>query len=551
MARNSFVGSMLFVLLALSICPYASAQPAEEEGYSHVRIIRLSLVEGQVFLTRAGESDGRKAVLNDPVGHSATLATAEGIAEVELESDAIVRLAQNSRLAMTELGLRGNGGRVTHLALEKGTATFYVKLGKADGFQVTTPQVQLSVSKRAQFRLDVYRNESAVIVRQGKVALDARGSAVILAKGKSAVIRAEETGAIEMAQAPAPDEWDRWSNRRQETIEIAASRSYLPARLTYGASSLDAWGLWFSYPGYGYVWQPYAAAGWSPFFNGFWDSVPGLGYTWVSYEPWGWLPYHYGRWLLTPYGWAWVPGYFGWFSPGPVNWINCGNYVGWAPRQPARQPPTAAAPAGGLPPGTVINTPEGVATGGPNKRIADVEGIDVMRATFMDRLAQTPEMRRLAIESAARQTAARTAGQHPSASPEASGRFVFDPRERRFIANPEARESDLTRARESARERAPGSVMAPGLLKAVEERRSGVKMPPSQEAMPRMRGQGDFDRGEMRGRGGSSPDSGRPSASPRPSGEPQASPRPSPPPASRPASPGGTPRPSSPPRPHE
>ncbi len=554
MGRNSLAGSVLLLVLTLSFCPYALAQSAEEEGYSHIRIIRLSLVRGQVFLARADDSQARKAVLNDPVGHGATLATVEGIAEVELESDAVVRLAENSRLAMTELGLRGNGGRVTHLALAKGTATFYVKLRKADGFLVATPQLRVSVPKRAQFRLDVYNNESAVVVRKGEVTLDAHGSEVTLTKGESAAIRAEETSAIQVARAPKRDEWDRWTDRRQDTTEIATSRSYLPAHLTYGASALDAWGLWFFYPRYGHVWQPYAAAGWSPFFDGFWDWVPGLGYTWISYEPWGWLPYHYGRWLLTPYGWAWVPGYFGWFSPGTVYWINCGNYVGWAPQQPGSQPPTAPAPGGTLPPGTVINTPKGVATGGPNTRPKkDVEGLDLTRATFMDRLAQTPEMRELAMQSAARQTAARTVGPQPPASPEASGRFLYDPRERRFISNPRARESDLASTRESARERAPGVLMAPGLLKATEERRSGVKMPPSQEAMPRAEGRRDFDRGELGGRGGSSqsPEAARPPASPRPSGEPQASPPPSPPPPSRPASPGGAPRPSSPTRPRD
>ncbi len=553
MARNSVLGTMLLLSLALSLCPYASAQSAGEGGYSHVRIIRLSLVEGRVLLTRAGESEGRKAVLNDPVEHAATLATAEGITEVELESDVIVRLAENSRLAMTELGLRGNGGRVTHLTLEKGTATFYVKLGKSDSFLVTTSQLQVSIPKRAQFRVDVYNNESAVSVRQGNVALDARGSTVTLAKGKSAVIRAEETGAIQVAKAPERDEWDRWSDRRQETIEVAESRSYLPARLTYGARPLDAWGLWFSYPGYGYVWQPYAPAGWSPFFDGFWDWVPGLGFTWISYEPWGWLPYHYGRWLLTPYGWVWMPGSFGWFSPGTVYWINCGNYVGWAPRQPGGQPPTAAIPGGSLPPGTVINTPDGVARGGPNRRPKDVEGMELARATFMERLAQSPEMRQVAMQSAARQAAARAGGSQPQASLEASGRFVFDPRQRRFMSNPKARESDLSSIPEPRRERAPGSVMAPGLLKAVEERRSGVKMAPAHEAEPQARGGRDSDRGEMRGRGArpQSPEAVRPAAPPRPSPAPQASPRPSAPPAPRPASSGGASRPSSRPRPHE
>ncbi len=553
MSRNCLAWSVLLLLLAFSLCPYASAQPAEEEGYSHVRITRLSFVQGQVSLTRAGESQARKAVMNDPVGHGAALSTAEGIAEIELESNAVIRLAENSRLSMTELGLRGNGGRVTHLALEKGTATFQVKSSKTDDFQVTTPQLQVSVPKKARFRVDVYNNEATVVVRKGEVTLDARGSTTTLAKGKSAVMRTGETSAMEVAKAPARDDWDRWTERRQETTEVASSRRYLPAGLGFGAADLDFWGLWFHYPGYGYVWQPYVTAGWTPFFDGFWDWVPGLGYSWISFEPWGWLPYHYGRWLMTPYGWAWVPGSFGWFSPATVYWINCGNYVGWAPRQPGTQPPTTTSSGGTLPPGTVVNTPDGLAKGGRNRHPKDVDGLDPTRVSFVDRLEQTPQMRDLAVRAAPRQTAAEAAGSQTSAG---APRFIFEPRERRFITNPKAREADLIPGRGARGERSPmesgrprGGLMPPGLLKATEERGSGVKMPRSQEAMPRGQGTRDMGREEVRGRGGSprSPESGRPPAAPRPSVEPRSSP----PPAPRPAPPSAAPRPSSAPKPHD
>ena len=542
----------LSLLLAFFLCPYALAKPAENEGYSHVRITRLSLVQGQVSLVRAGETEARRAVMNDPVGDGATLSTADGIAEVELESNVVIRLAENSRLAMTELGLRGNGGRLTQVTLEKGTATFQVKLSKTDDFQVTTPQLRVSVPKKAQFRVDVYHNESTVAVRKGEVALDARGSTTTLAKGKSAVIRAEETGAVQVAKAPQRDDWDRWNERREERLEMASSRRYLPGGLWFGSADLDYWGMWFHYPGYGYVWQPFSPAGWSPFFDGFWDWMPGLGYTWVSYEPWGWLPYHYGRWLLTPYGWVWVPRYSNWFSPATVYWINCGNYVGWAPRQPGTQPPTTTSSGGTLPPGTVVNTPDGLARGGRNRHPKDVDGLDPTRASFVDRLEQTPQMRELARQPAARPIGPHAVGSQTrgSASP-----FIFEPRERRFVLNPKVREAERIQAREARRERSPmeagrtpAGLMPPGLLRASEERKTGVKVAPSQEAMPGMRGNRDFDRGEAPGRsgGGRSSDSVRPSGAPRPPAEA----RPSPPP-SRPPAPSPAPRPSAPSKPRD
>jgi hypothetical protein len=549
MVRRCFVGSALFLLLAFCVSLDAPAQVAKEEGYSHIRVIRLSFVEGQVFLTRAGENEPRKALLNYPVEHGAVLSTAEGITEMELESGVLVHLAENSRLDMTELGLRQNGGRVTELNLDKGTASFYAKLGKRDTFEVNTPQVQVSVPKQARFRVDVYDNESTVTVRKGKVNVKARGGLVTLSKGESAVVRGEEKGAVEVAQAAlaagqgrARDAWDRWSEGRYERTEVAASSAYLPADMRYGARALDLWGLWFFYPGYGYVWQPYAAAGWSPFFYGLWDWVPGLGYTWVSFEPWGWLPYHYGRWMLTPYGWAWVPGYFDWFSPGTVVWMNCGNYVGWAPQQPGTVPPPAASPGGTLPPGTVVNTPGGVARGGPNKVPKDVAGLDSAHATFINRLERSQEMRELATQSLAGQSALAAAAPQPSGG---TPRFLFNPKERRFISNPKAREREASATREMATERARGLLVEPGLLKATGERGSGVKMSPLRGTSPRAPTGRDVDRGEASARP-TAPRTG-PSAAPRPSAEPRYAPPPTAPPAPRPAPPSGGQRPSSPP----
>ena len=96
---------------------------------------------------------------------------------------------------------------------------------------------------------------------------------------------------------------------------------------------LSPYGRWIDYPGYGYVWIPYAEAGFRPYATGGHWVFTDYGWTWVSTYSWGWAPFHYGRWLYEDgYGWIWVPGHE--WAPAWVTWGSSGEYYGWAPLAP-------------------------------------------------------------------------------------------------------------------------------------------------------------------------------------------------------------------------
>jgi hypothetical protein len=96
-------------------------------------------------------------------------------------------------------------------------------------------------------------------------------------------------------------------------------------------------GNWIEVEGYGYGWQPDAAANdqnWRPYADGYWAYTDD-GWTWISYEDFGWATYHYGRWAnLSDYGWVWFPGDDLDWGPAWVSWRTGGDYVGWAPLPP-------------------------------------------------------------------------------------------------------------------------------------------------------------------------------------------------------------------------
>lgn len=96
---------------------------------------------------------------------------------------------------------------------------------------------------------------------------------------------------------------------------------------------LQPYGLWVSYPPYGYVWIPGDVGyKWRPYTRGRWAWTD-HGWTWVSLERWGWIAFHYGRWGWDGrLGWYWVPDIV--WGPAWVAWRWGDAHIGWAPLPP-------------------------------------------------------------------------------------------------------------------------------------------------------------------------------------------------------------------------
>lgn len=349
--------------MALGAAAQSYTPPADRaqdiQEYSHARIVRLSLVDGDVQVHRPEAEDWEQALVNLPLQQGYTLATGRGRAEVELESGATIRLAENTLLRFAELAL-ADGARITRVAMTRGTSTFYANLGRNDVFAVTSPDLDVEITHNARFRVDVLEGATSVRVLKGDVEVESGGATYRVTKGRTLTFDADASDPVTLARSAEPDEFDRWVADRDEVVSAARSESvrYVRAPFSYGLADLTSYGLWISHPSYGNVWQPWGiGVGWSPYVHGRWVYVNGFGWTWVSYEPWGWVPYHYGRWVMTHRGWGWVPGHFRVWHPGLVAWLRFGDRVGWCP----------LGPGGAVQTGVVVtNTPRGIITGVPN-----------------------------------------------------------------------------------------------------------------------------------------------------------------------------------------
>ncbi len=306
--------------------------PSAAADSSHARIIRLSLVTGDVRFAAKTHGDPladssavwETAPLNLPIRQGYVLATDNGRAEVEFENGAVAFLKENTVLQFYDLSLN-DGALTTRLVLFQGSASFYVNPASGDYFSVTGGDFTVEANHRATFRLDNYDDGSTVEDQSGRLTVLHKDQTTFLEKGQSLSMKAGDESSVSVGRLPEADEFDRWVSGRIDTVSTAttaamqytSSPSYAP-----GFGSLYSYGSWFDCGGYGYGWRPFGVGyGWSPFMDGQWVLDPAFGWTWVSYQPWGWAPYHYGGWLFDS-------GCGGWFYSPPMLYGIYGNYPG-------------------------------------------------------------------------------------------------------------------------------------------------------------------------------------------------------------------------------
>ena len=342
--------SRLLVFLALILITVSLPGSAEADS-SHARIVRLSLVQGDVRFARDFHDDplsDTKAVwevapLNLPIRQGYALATENGRAEIEFENGAMAFIGANTVVEFYDLSLN-DGAHVTRLVLRQGTGLFYVHPGNGDYFSVTGGDFTVEANGRGRFRLDNYDDGSTVSVEQGYVEVVHKKETKPLEKGQSLSVHVTEPDNLVVGRTAEMDDFDKWVSGRIDSVATAtnySSQYVSTSNYSSGFADLYTYGSWFSTGGYGYGWRPFGVGlGWCPFDYGTWYMDPSIGWSFLGSAPWGWLPYHYGGWIFSPvYGWAWVPSGFGggpiYYRPVTAVWVHSGPTLGIVPLHPA------------------------------------------------------------------------------------------------------------------------------------------------------------------------------------------------------------------------
>ncbi|MBX3027944.1 hypothetical protein KF840_23870 [bacterium] len=291
--------------LAVLIAAADAASADVDEKTLRLTPARLGYVEGDVSFWRPGAGDWEAATVNIPLAAGDALATRDGRFEVQIGPQAFLRAADQ-----TQLRVKSQEPDFLQLEVAQGSAVLDLRqLPAGHIVEIDTPQGATTVNRDGFYRVDVDAQSTRITVRRAGAAsfTPLGGQPVQVATGESITLRGGAAGQLDLAAAPAFDEWDRWNYARADA-GLAAPRSYAVSTDVYGVSDLDRYGGWRYVPTYGRVWVPYSVpVGWAPYSYGRWLWDPVYGYSWVDYAPWGWAPFHYGRWVYTGY-WAWAPG---------------------------------------------------------------------------------------------------------------------------------------------------------------------------------------------------------------------------------------------------
>jgi len=276
-------------------------------GDSHVRIVRLSDVKGNLALDRKTGLGFEQTMQNMPIVEGEKLKTEDGYAEVEFEDNTTMRLAPNSQVDFSLLALRSSGAKASTMNVVKGTVYVSTESTKGNEFLLVAGETKVTVAPSTHLRLQVNESRTVVSVFNGSAEVQRGGETTLVSKKESLTLGADQ---MTIAKKVAGEPYDAWD---KESIDYhkryAAANAFAGGGNAYGLSDLNYYGSFINAGGSSF-WQPYfVGAGWNPYANGVWAMYPGAGYSWVSPYPWGWLPYHSGTWSFFPgYGWGWQPG---------------------------------------------------------------------------------------------------------------------------------------------------------------------------------------------------------------------------------------------------
>jgi hypothetical protein len=314
--------SLPFVLVGLLSVVPARAQDFIAPPY-------IALVDGQATLTHEGEAES--ATTNMPLVAGDSIVTGNaGRLEILWPDGSTLDLDQYSRLDVLA---------PTLFRLLDGQLLFTVagtdNPSQAIRYQVDTPVASLETNGPGEYRLSAltYREgpgTQLAVFRGDATFWNERGT-VRVAAGEQSFARDQEGPSYAVAFNSAQfDAFDRWAQSiHGARTSTATARQYLPPELQMYGSELDRAGVWRYDASYGYVWYPWVAPAWRPYYYGRWVGLPTYGWTWVGVDLWSWPTHHYGRWGCRNGAWFWIPGRI-WGSAW-VSWASATSYVAWSP----------------------------------------------------------------------------------------------------------------------------------------------------------------------------------------------------------------------------
>jgi ferric-dicitrate binding protein FerR (iron transport regulator) len=229
-SRNSNI--LTVVVFTIIACVSAMAD-------SHVRIVRLSYIEGGVQISHGAAGAYEKAIVNLPITEGAKLKTADGRAEVEFEDGSTLRIVADSTVEFSQLSLRDSGAKVSELKITSGTAYVNFTGTKNDEFSVRFEDKKIMLARAAHLRIVLGDEDSSVAVFKGLVQVD-NPSGTIDVKKNQTVAFDLDTNQYKVAKNIQETPYDSWDDQQNEYHTRYAAKSYNSySPYAYGTTDLS------------------------------------------------------------------------------------------------------------------------------------------------------------------------------------------------------------------------------------------------------------------------------------------------------------------------
>jgi uncharacterized membrane protein YgcG len=296
--------------LCLFACLSAFAAP--------VRLVRLSLAQGDVQIDRNSGDGWEQAIVNMPVITGVRIYAAENSkAELEFEDGSNVRLAGPAQVTLLDLSSAPNGSPVNSIQVDSGELYVNARLRNHDDFHISAYTGEsFAITKPSHLRFTVKEQTASLAMNDGEAqALSSSDSdnSTIRSGQTYNYILGQPASAARLESVPVQPE-DAWNQQRDsynnQNASAGAQYSGSDDASAPGVADLGYYGNYSDVPGYGESWQPNdVGPDWNPYDNGAWCYYPDWGWTFVSAYPWGWTPFYYGNWFYVHgRGWWWRPG---------------------------------------------------------------------------------------------------------------------------------------------------------------------------------------------------------------------------------------------------
>jgi len=279
-----------------------------------VRIVRLSVAQGDVQIDRNAGEGWEQAIVNMPViGGARIYAADRSKAELEFEDGSSVRLAGPAQITVTQLSNGPKGAPVNVIQVNSGEVYVNARLSHHDDFRlVDADGTSFTITKPSRLRFTVDQQTASLAMMNGEAVGQTGETTVVTGKTYNYVL-GQPGSAASLNTVPAEPE-DAWNQQRNtyndQYAETGAQFSGSDDPNAYGVADLGKYGNYSEVPGYGVMWQPNGVdQDWDPYDNGAWSYYPDWGWTYVSGYDWGWAPFYYGDWCyIGGRGWWWRPG---------------------------------------------------------------------------------------------------------------------------------------------------------------------------------------------------------------------------------------------------